>query len=128
MSEAAAAHAVVKLAHEVESKSIAVGRAASFQLLLGPADGAPNFALRRFTMGEEGGMPLHTNQVEHEQYVLAGRAQVTVGDQVHEVAAGHALFIPAGVPHSYSVVEAPFEFLCVVPNAPDRIDLVDPRC
>lgn len=73
-------------------------------------------------------MPLHTNAVEHEQYVLAGRARITVGAQVHEVAAGHTLFIPAGVPHSYEVVEAPFEFLCIVPNAPDRIELVGPGC
>ena len=36
----------------------------------------PHFAMRRFTMGEGGGMPLHTNRVEHEQYVLAGRARV----------------------------------------------------
>jgi len=34
------------------------------------------------------------------------------------------LLIPAGLPHSYEVIEAPFEFLCLVPNRPDRIDLV----
>lgn len=28
-------------------------------------------------------------------------------------------------PHFYEVIEAPFEFLCVVPNAPDRIDVLD---
>jgi quercetin dioxygenase-like cupin family protein len=63
-------------------------------------------------------------QVEHEQYVLAGRARVSIGDRVHEVTAGEVLYIPAGTPHSYQVVEAPFEFLCMVPNRPDRIDLV----
>ena len=71
-------------------------------------------------------MPRHTNLVEHEQYVLAGRAVVTVGESAHEVAQGDVLLIPAGTPHSYRVVEAPFEFLCLVPNAPDRIDVLDP--
>ena len=118
----------VKRSAAIERKAVAAGTATEMQVLVGPADGAPHFALRRFVMGAGGGMPLHTNAVEHEQYVLAGRARVTVGERVHEVAAGHALFIPAGVPHSYQVVEAPFEFLCIVPNAPDRIELVGPGC
>jgi quercetin dioxygenase-like cupin family protein len=118
----------VKSAAGVEARPVAAGTATAVQVLVGPDDGAPNFALRRFVMGAGGGMPLHTNQVEHEQYVLAGRARVTVGETVHEVVAGHALYIPAGTPHSYEVVEAPFEFLCVVPNSPDRIELVDAAC
>jgi quercetin dioxygenase-like cupin family protein len=73
-------------------------------------------------------MPRHTNQVEHEQYVVRGRARVAIGEAVHEVAAGDVLYIPAGTPHSYEVLEAPFEFLCMVPNGPDRIDLLDPSC
>ncbi len=104
---------------------VAAGHATARQVLLGPDDGMPNFALRRFVMGEGGGMPRHTNTVEHEQYVLRGRARITVGEETFEVGADDALFIPAEVPHSYEVVEAPFEFLCVVPNAPDRIRILD---
>jgi quercetin dioxygenase-like cupin family protein len=120
--------AAVKRADDVERKGIAVGRDAEVQVLVGPADGAPNFALRRFIMGAGGGMPLHTNLVEHEQYVLTGSARIRIGDDVHEVSAGNALYIPAGVPHSYEVVDGPFEFLCIVPNTPDRIDIVEPSC
>jgi quercetin dioxygenase-like cupin family protein len=93
-------------------------------VLLGPGDGAPHFTLRRFLMGAGGGMPLHTNRVEHEQYVLAGRARVRIGGTDHEVGQGDVVFIPAGVPHAYQVVEAPFEFLCIVPNLEDEIELV----
>ena len=123
-----AGSAAVKRAEAVERKPVAAGTATEVQVLVGPGDGAPNFALRRFIMGEGGGMPLHTNLVEHEQYVLAGRAEIRVGERRHEVSAGTTLYIPAGVPHSYRVLEAPFEFLCVVPNTPDRIDLVEPAC
>ncbi len=128
MSETTTQIPAVKRAEEVEAKPVAAGTATEVQVLIGPGDGAPNFALRRFIMGAGGGMPRHTNLVEHEQYVLTGRARITVGADVHEVAAGNVLYIPAGMPHSYEVVEAPFEFLCVVPNAPDRIEIVEASC
>ena len=76
-------------------------------------------------MGEGGGMPLHTNTVEHEQYVLCGRATVNIGEKVYDVRANDVLYIPADTPHSYQVTEAPFEFLCVVPNGPDRLEILD---
>jgi quercetin dioxygenase-like cupin family protein len=115
---------IVRHADTVPLQTIAAGDHAEMQVLLGEGDGTPHFAMRRFRMGEGGGMPRHTNQVEHEQYVLSGRAKITIDDAVHEVAPGQVLFIPAGVPHSYEVVEGPFEFLCLVPNGPDRIDFV----
>jgi quercetin dioxygenase-like cupin family protein len=116
---------VVRRSDAVESREVSAGKATRVRVLIGPAEGAPNFTMRRFSMGEGGGMPRHRNAVEHEQYVLGGRARVTIGDRVHEAVAGDVLFIPAGTPHSYEVLEAPFEFLCVVPNAPDRIEILD---
>jgi quercetin dioxygenase-like cupin family protein len=84
--------------------------------------------MRRFSMGREGGMPLHKNEVEHEQYVLKGRARVGIGDRVYEVRADDVLYIPAGVPHFYKVLEEPFEFLCIVPNRPDQIQIIEEGC
>lgn len=107
------------------SRPVEAGAATEVRVLLGEADGAPNFAMRLFSMGEGGGMPRHTNRVEHEQYVVRGRARVEIGDEVHEVGEGDVLYIPAGAPHSYEVVEPPFEFLCVVPNAEDAIEIVE---
>lgn len=73
-------------------------------------------------------MPKHTNTVEHEQYVLRGRARIGLGENVVEVREGDVLFIAAGLPHWYEALgDEPFEFLCVVPNAPDTIELVDDR-
>ena len=42
-----------------------------------------------------------------------------------EVRAGDVVFIPARVPHDYRVLEGPFEFLCMVPNLPDEIKLLE---
>jgi len=116
---------VVKRAGNVELHEVAAGSATQTQELIGSGDGAPNFAMRRFVMGPGGGMPRHTNAVEHEQYVLRGRARVGIGNEVHDVGPDHVVYIPAGAPHSYEVVEAPFEFICVVPNVPDRIEILD---
>ncbi len=116
---------VVKKAAAVELKEVSAGVATRAQVLLGNNDGMPNFAMRRFVMGAGGGMPRHTNTVEHEQYVLTGRARISIGDDEHEVSAGTVVYIPAGVPHHYEVLEAPFEFLCMVPNQPDEIRLTD---
>ena len=117
--------AFVSAAGGIAKTVIAAGKATEMQVLVGPQQGAPNFVLRRFIMGQGGGMPLHTNDVEHEQYVLRGRAKIRIEDAVHEVSADTTLYIPAGAKHSYEVIEGPFEFLCVVPNAPDKVKLVE---
>lgn len=116
---------VVKRADAAPAKQINEGKGASIQVLVGPADGAPHFAMRRFRMEQGGGIPLHTNDVEHEQYVLRGRARMRVGEKVHEVQPDDVLFIPAGVPHSYEVLDGPFEFLCMVPNQPDQLRFIE---
>ncbi len=115
---------VVKGAAAVEQREVSAGTATRMQVLIGPEDGAPNFVMRRFMMGEGGGMPTHTNTVEHEQYVLRGRAEVGIGERMHVVGDGDVLYIPAGASHYYRVIEAPFEFLCLVPNAPDRVEIL----
>lgn len=111
---------------EVESVSVEAGVNTQMQVLIG-ADRAPNFAMRCFTMQPGGSMPAHTNSVEHEQYVLGGSAQVGIGDQVFELKTGDVLYIPAGVPHWYRTTseEQPYRFLCVVPNSPDQVELVN---
>jgi len=61
---------VVKQAGAVPRQYVSAGTATETQVLLGPDDGAPHFAMRRFIMGAGGGMPRHTNAVEHEQLSL----------------------------------------------------------
>jgi quercetin dioxygenase-like cupin family protein len=119
---------VVKSADKTPTRRVAAGKATETQVLLGPDDGTPHFAMRRFIMGEGGGMPRHRNTVEHEQFVLRGRAKVVIGEETFEVGPSDVLYIPAGVPHSYEVLEPPFEFLCMVPNAEDRIEILGDEC
>ena len=118
----------VRQVDDHQRTQVGAGRDTEVQVLIGPDEG-PNFALRRFIMQPGGGMPRHTNAVEHEQYVLRGNATIGIGDETFTVRADDVVFIPAGVPHWYRAEgEEPFEFLCVVPNAPDRIEIVEPEC
>ena len=115
----------VRKAGEVPLDNVAGGRLTARQVLIGD-DLSPHFAIRRFVMDPGGGMPLHTNTMDHGQYVLTGRAMIRIGDETVEVAAGDSVHIPARVPHSYRVEGTErFEFLCVVPNGPDQITVVE---
>ncbi len=116
----------VKNVSQVNATDVAAGKDTTIQVLISAKEG-PNFAMRRFVMQKGGGMPRHTNTVEHEQYVLRGRARIGIGDETYSVKTGDVVFIPEGVVHFYqNLGEEPFEFLCIIPNKEDRITLVDP--
>ena len=74
----------------VPEEPVAAGTGTTRQVLIGPQEG-PNFAMRRFIMKPGGGIPRHSNTVEHEQYVLRGRARVGIGDDVVRVKEGDVL-------------------------------------
>jgi quercetin dioxygenase-like cupin family protein len=115
---------IVRPASDAPLEPIGAGRGASRQVLLGAETGS-TFHTRRFVMEPGGGMPRHTNSVEHQQYVLRGAARVGIGGEVHDIRAGMVVHIPAGVPHWYRVEgEEPFEFLCMVPAEEDRVQLL----
>ena len=115
----------VRNTDSIPAETVNAGTGTTRQVLIGPDEG-PNFAMRRFMIQPGGGMPKHTNTVEHEQYVLRGRARIGIGDEVLEVKEDDVVYIPAGVPHWYETQGVdPFEFICVVPNGPDKIEIVD---
>ena len=117
----------VKHTRDVPMQPVSAGNATNMQVLISAQEG-PNFALRRFVMEPGGGMPRHTNTVEHEQYVLRGHAMIGIGDAEFEVKTGNVVFIPEGVPHWYkNIGEENFEFLCIIPNKTDVITLVDEK-
>jgi len=118
----------VKHANVIPVEPVKAGDKTTIQVLISSQEG-PNFAMRRFVMQPGGGMPNHTNTVEHEQYVLRGHARIGIGDEVFDVQAGDMVFIPEGVPHWYqNVGEENFEFLCMIPNKPDEIRIIGKGC
>ncbi len=114
----------VKHSIDVEAKNVAAGKDTTIRVLITAQEG-PNFAMRKYCMQPGGGIPPHTNTVEHEQYVLHGEAVITIGEETCRVRAGDVVFIPEGAVHSYkNTGEEPFEFLCMIPNKEDKITMV----
>ena len=120
--------ASVRRSDELSNDPVSAGSGTSREVLTAVMPGS-SFHMRRFIMQPGGGMPRHTNTVEHQQYVLKGEAVIVLGDETHRVRAGDVVHIPAGVPHSYQAQgNESFEFICAVPNQDDRIELVDEGC
>ncbi len=117
----------VKQAATVASKIVPTGSGVSMQMLISAEEG-PNFAMRRFAIQPGGSMPNHTNQVEHEQYVLSGSAEIAIDGEVFAVQPGDVVFIPAKTPHWYkNTGDSPFVFHCLVPNNPDLTTILEPE-
>lgn len=115
----------VKHISDIKGVPIKDGKDVSRKMLISPEE-APNFAMRCFTIEPGGSMPNHTNEVEHEQYVIGGHGKVKVGSEIFEVRKGDILFIPAKVPHWYrNIGDEPFEFLCLVPNKEDTTTIIE---
>ncbi|WP_459193595.1 cupin domain-containing protein [Halosimplex sp. J119] len=117
---------LIRSAEDVEYEEVDAAEGLSKGVLIGEEHGAPNLAIRRFTLAPGAEVPRHTNEIEHEQYVLAGEYVVGIDGEEHIVRGGDSLHIPAGAVHWYRN-EADMEgaFLCAVPTGDDSIELVD---
>jgi quercetin dioxygenase-like cupin family protein len=116
----------IRRGSEIDYEAVAAADGLRKGVLISDAQGAPNFAIRRFTLAPGAEVPRHTNAVEHEQYVLEGEYVVGLDDEEHVVSAGDSLLIPAGTVHWYrNEADAPGAFLCAVPNGDDAIELVE---
>jgi quercetin dioxygenase-like cupin family protein len=114
---------LVKKIESINKENVASGINTYKQVLISSNE-APNFAMRKFTIEPNGFIPLHNNTVEHEQYVLNGKAEIQIGDEIFIVKKDDVVFIPAEINHSYkNIGNENFEFLCLVPNKEDKIIL-----
>jgi quercetin dioxygenase-like cupin family protein len=117
---------VIRRASDAEYEDVGAADGMRKAVLLDDGDGAPNFAMRRFELEPGATVPEHTNEVEHEQYVLEGTYTVGIEGEEHTVSAGDSLLIPAGAIHWYeNDGDEPGAFICVVPNGDDEINLVE---
>lgn len=84
-----------------------------------------DFIVRKVSLANGGSMPNHTNEIQHQQYVLKGEAKVIIGTEEYHAKAGDFLYIPAGVAHTYEACyDSEYEFLCMITTKDDQISLV----
>ena len=117
---------LVRRGDEIEYETVDAADGLEKGVLIADEHGAPNFAIRRFVLEAGAAVPKHTNDVEHEQYVLEGSYTVGIAGEEYEVEAGDSLLIPAGAVHWYrNESDEPGAFLCAVPNGDDEIELLE---
>lgn len=116
----------LRRASEVEYEDVEAANGLRKGVLIGEEHGASTLAIRRFVLEPGGRVPKHTNQIEHEQYVLEGEYVVGLDEKEYTVSAGDSIHIPAGVVHWYrNEGDEPGAFVCAVPTGDDAIDLVE---
>ena len=117
---------LIRRSEEIEYEEVGAADGMSKGVLIDEERGAPNFAIRRFELEPGASVPEHTNEVEHEQYVLSGEYVVGIEDEEYTVSEGDSLLIPAGVVHWYrNEGDEPGAFICAVPNGDDEIELAE---
>ena len=91
-------------------------RQVTMRLMVGRSDGAPNFAMRHFTVEPGGQTPRHSHDYEHEVYIVSGAARVEQGDEFEDLGPGDVVFVRPNTTHQFvNTGNEPFVFLCLVP-------------
>jgi len=88
----------------------------SVRWLIGPAEKAPNFALRYFEIEPGGWTSLDQHAHDHGVMILRGRGQVRLGEEEFEVTFGDVVYIPPYEVHQFkNIGDEPLGFLCIIP-------------
>lgn len=88
---------------------------ASMAVMVGRADGAPNFALRHFRVDPRGHTPRHSHDYEHEVFIVEGAGTVFLDGRENPVRGGDVVYVPANEEHQFKASDAGLRFLCLVP-------------
>ena len=111
---------IVKNQQEVVPKDVVMEGAEKvrIQVLIGDTMDAPNFVMRRFSIGPGGYTPLHDHNWEHEVFVLGGTGSL-VNEHQEEVLLNPTdfAFVPSGEIHQFKNNGGQdFIFLCIIPK------------
>jgi len=88
----------------------------SVRRLIGPAEGAPHFAVRYFEIRPGGSTSLDRHEHDHGVVVLRGKGEVLLGDELRGISHGDAIYVSPNEVHQFrSTGQGPLGFLCVIP-------------
>ena len=109
---------ILKNINSVEKQTVTMAGAQNvrMQLLCGPGDGCPNFAMRKFIVEPGGCTPRHQHDYEHEVLILSGEGVVFGNGAETGIKAGDVMYVPANELHQFrNTGGGALEFLCLVP-------------
>lgn len=100
--------------HTYSGDSVASG--ATKQILINHEDGAPNFALRYFTIPAGGSSNLDHHEHDHGVMIMHGEGRVLLGEEYHDIEAGDVVYVSGWEKHQFeSTTDQPLTFLCIIP-------------
>ncbi len=106
--------------HEQSPVTMEGSSGARMRMLVGPADGAPNFHMRHFEVAPGGFTPHHQHDYEHEILILKGAGVAHSEQGERTFAAGDVIWVPANERHQFrNPGPAPLEFICLIPAPRD---------
>ena len=112
---------IVKRPADVPAKPVQMEgvQGAQVQVVFGPDDQAPTFAMRIFELEGGGHTPYHEHDFEHEVMILAGDIAIVTPDGETPVEPGDMALILPGEIHQFKnrSDSAPARFMCLVPIA-----------
>lgn len=86
------------------------------QVLVGPNEQAPHFAVRYFEVPPATSSTLDAHAHDHGVVVLRGRGRVRFADAEHVIGFGDVVYVAPHEPHAFEADgPEPLGFLCVVP-------------
>lgn len=113
----------MKIVHynDVEMNEVNVEGASNAKIrkVLTAEDGAPNFTMRIFELGQDGHTPYHAHEWEHEIYVVEGKGALVKEDGTEiPLETGMAALVKPNEKHQFkNKTSETFKFMCLVPNA-----------
>ncbi len=118
---------VIRNINETPMKPVEIPgvQGAQMAVMVGRADGAPNFALRQFKVAPGGFTPRHAHDYEHEVFIVEGGGTVLLEGQERAVKAGDVIYVPANQEHQFKAAASNgpgaggLRFLCLVPMTRD---------
>ena len=88
----------------------------SVRRLIGPAEEAPNFALRYFEIEPGGWTSLDQHAHDHGVVVMRGQGRVRLGEEEFDITFGDVVYVPGNEVHQFkNTGEETFGFFCVIP-------------
>ena len=90
------------------------------RVLVSPAEGWEGWVMRLFDVAPGGHTPRHAHDWPHINFVAAGRGELHLDGEDHELEAGSYAYVPAGLTHQFSNTgDEVFSFICIVPEHGD---------
>jgi quercetin dioxygenase-like cupin family protein len=111
----------MKVSHYTQEKQTRidndVAKGVTGRVVIGKADGAPNFCMRVFELDRGGYSPKHAHDWEHEIFFHAGKGEVWQDGRWAPVEAGSVAFIPGNEQHQIrNAGEDKLVFVCLIPD------------